>query len=60
MLKECSNCRWFELPIEGEKHGQCRRSAPSAGDGFPLVKPSDWCGDWSGSYYYTGRPKDGN
>ena len=60
MLKECSNCRWFEPPAPDVKLGQCRRNAPSASDGFPNVRPVDWCGDHSGSYAYTGRPKDGN
>lgn len=34
--------RWRE---QGQK-GDCRKNAPSAGDGFPFVWEFMWCGEW--------------
>jgi hypothetical protein len=44
---KCSTCMWYvpkkdstgELPI-----GRCRRHAPTM-NGYPVVYPTDWCGD---------------
>lgn len=38
----CQTCRFF-VPKD-ESKGRCRRRAPTM-DGFPVVYPSDWCGD---------------
>lgn len=44
----CKTCIWYvekavAVPRE-VKIGRCRRHAPTIG-GFPVVYPSDWCGD---------------
>ena len=38
----CKTCRFY-VPKD-DKVGRCRRHAPTMG-GFPVVYPSDWCGD---------------
>lgn len=44
----CSSCMWFapkSSPLEDVlKLGRCRRHAPAM-DGYPVVFPTDWCGD---------------
>lgn len=37
----CSTCMWF---VEKGELGRCRRHAPTM-SGYPVVYPSDWCGD---------------
>ena len=42
----CSTCMWYvdkDAP-GGGKIGRCRRHAPTM-QGYPVVFPSDWCGD---------------
>lgn len=45
----CSSCVWF-VPKENDGNplrsrvGRCRRHAPAV-HGFPVVFPTDWCGD---------------
>ena len=47
----CSTCRFFveKEPIKSSKDhkdvGRCRRHAPIVGEGYPVVFPTDWCGD---------------
>lgn len=47
----CSTCRFFveKEPIKNSKDhkdvGRCRRHAPIVGEGYPVVFPTDWCGD---------------
>jgi len=38
----CSSCIWFVK--KGELLGRCRRRCPTH-NGYPVVFPSDWCGD---------------
>lgn len=46
----CVTCMWFvsKKPPEGQETavplGRCRRHAPTL-SGFPVVFPTDWCGD---------------
>lgn len=41
----CGTCMFFVLKPNDEKDvGRCRRHAPTLG-GWPVVFPSDWCGD---------------
>lgn len=44
----CKTCMFFvpkeERPGELPVVGRCRRHAPTMG-GFPVVFPTDWCGD---------------
>jgi len=37
----CSTCMWFNPK---GLLGRCRRRAPTM-NGYPVVYPSDWCGD---------------
>ena len=39
----CLTCMFYVPKREG-KLGRCRRKAPTM-SGFPVVFPSDWCGD---------------
>ena len=47
----CRTCRFFveKEPIKSSKDhkdvGRCRRHAPIVGEGYPVVFPTDWCGD---------------
>ena len=44
---QCRTCMWFvaKTPVEGQLYiGRCRRHAPSM-TGYPVVYPTDWCGD---------------
>jgi|HubBroStandDraft_1064217.scaffolds.fasta_scaffold10677_9 hypothetical protein len=46
--KNCSACRWsfFSDDMPSSVH-QCRRHAPSLNqERWPLIEPSDWCGDF--------------
>lgn len=49
MKQTCNNCK-FAVPPKGTGLGICRRFPPTVvEDGmglFPLVGPSDWCGEW--------------
>jgi len=43
---KCSTCMWYlakdsDAPVE---IGRCRRHAPTM-NGYPVVYPTDWCGD---------------
>ena len=45
----CKTCMWFvpKQPYQGETEshlGRCRRHAPTM-SGYPVVFPTDWCGD---------------
>lgn len=46
----CHSCMWYSRKdppagmIEVDPKGRCRRHAPTMG-GYPVVFPSDWCGD---------------
>lgn len=47
----CTTCMWFVGKVsdnmqEGDffKIGRCRRHAPTM-NGYPVVFPTDWCGD---------------
>lgn len=46
----CVTCRFFvpktelEANLQEVNRGRCRRHAPSM-DGYPVVYPTDWCGD---------------
>jgi hypothetical protein len=48
----CSKCIHFleKLPAVTERTytiiGRCRRHAPMANEGFPVVFANDWCGDF--------------
>ncbi len=47
----CGTCRFYveKEPIKSFKDtketGRCRRNAPIVGEGYPVVFPTDWCGD---------------
>ncbi len=53
--KFCSTCEWFNWMDDDRKaiSGYCRRYPPvievenSAADGFPHVRLTDWCGEYS-------------
>ena len=38
----CASCRFYVSKDDAK--GRCRRHAPTM-DGYPVVYPSDWCGD---------------
>lgn len=46
----CLTCMWFVIKEKGDQGaavkplGRCRRHAPTM-NGYPVVFPSDWCGD---------------
>ena len=50
----CATCMWYVRKVNHEQHaldeasdkeiGRCRRHAPTM-NGYPVVFPSDWCGD---------------
>lgn len=40
----CGTCMWFVGKGEDAKLGRCRRHAPTM-NGYPVVYPTDWCGD---------------
>jgi hypothetical protein len=41
----CISCLWYVPKADTiGRLGRCRRHAPSMG-GYPVVFPSDWCGD---------------
>lgn len=40
---KCATCMWYVPKGEG-CIGRCRRRSPTM-SGFPVVYPSDWCGD---------------
>lgn len=45
----CRSCMWFVEKSPTDQTaiavvGRCRRHAPSMG-GYPVVFPTDWCGD---------------
>jgi hypothetical protein len=39
----CKTCMWFVHKVESG-NGRCRRHAPTM-SGYPVVFPTDWCGD---------------
>lgn len=47
---KCATCMWYVPkkasgdPLVTKELGRCRRHAPSMG-GYPVVFPTDWCGD---------------
>jgi len=46
----CDTCIFFieKESKDSKKHitiGRCRRHAPVVGEGYPVVFPTDWCGD---------------
>lgn len=45
--QDCGSCRYSREP---DDYMICCRHAPSPADGsrWPLVHPSDWCGEWCG------------
>jgi hypothetical protein len=52
-MRFCDSCYYFDTNgPKDETDGLCRRfpPAPSAkddiGNGFPIVTPTDWCGEW--------------
>lgn len=46
----CSTCMWYvkkaaeKMPGDALEVGRCRRHAPTM-SGYPVVYPTDWCGD---------------
>jgi hypothetical protein len=46
---KCELCGFYALARDGEQLGECRRSAPTAGNGWPRVNADDWCADWAGT-----------
>jgi len=40
-MMSCGTCMWF---VAKGALGRCRRHAPTM-SGYPVVFPSDWCGD---------------
>jgi len=71
-MKNCENCEFFSNeeidPKTNEKWGHCRRRAPNSGViwRFPIMRPSDWCGEFSpvsprchGCRYYDGGSEPG-
>lgn len=49
MKAVCENCEFFvkNANPKGTELGQCRRYPPPGYQGFPGVRPDDWCGEWS-------------
>jgi hypothetical protein len=48
----CGNCRYSVISVINGQLGTCHRYAPKPnGTGrwaaWPLVQPSDWCGEWA-------------
>lgn len=47
---KCNTCMWFAPKVSDLTKapvieiGRCRRHAPSM-NGYPVVYPTDWCGD---------------
>jgi hypothetical protein len=44
---KCNTCMWYaekKLPTNHSPLGRCRRHAPTM-SGYPVVYPTDWCGD---------------
>lgn len=45
---KCTTCMWYAPKQVGDSEvkplGRCRRHAPSM-NGYPVVFPTDWCGD---------------
>ena len=39
---KCKTCLWYAR--KNEEIGRCRRHAPTM-NGYPVVFPTDWCGD---------------
>ncbi len=48
----CERCMFYKekrAPEDGKIHvivGRCRRHAPVSNEGYPVVFPDDWCGDF--------------
>ena len=40
---KCTNCMWYVPKGEG-KIGRCRQASPTI-KGWPVMFPTDWCGD---------------
>jgi hypothetical protein len=50
MKHECSNCVFFKpstkrIDSEGGM-GRCRRSPPPSGQNFPILRSTEWCGEY--------------
>jgi hypothetical protein len=49
--RTCKTCVSYieKTPVDTERNyvmvGRCRRHAPVVGEGYPVVFPTDWCGD---------------
>ncbi len=41
---KCQTCMWFVAKEGKITLGRCRRHCPTM-NGYPVVFPSDWCGD---------------
>ena len=52
MKRACKTCKFYEekVPAKQDRNytmiGRCKRNAPQAGEGFPMVYPTDWCGQY--------------
>ncbi len=52
MDRKCKTCKFYveKTPSDDTKNhmvvGRCRRSAPLAGEGFPMTDPKGWCGQY--------------
>jgi len=56
-IMKCADCRFYDAPEAGYEHdprGSCRRHAPlpraideKIVTAWPLVLPSDWCGEFA-------------
>jgi hypothetical protein len=53
MNRKCKVCKFYVEKVPKDKDrtytmiGRCRRHAPAAQEGYPVVFPtSDWCGDF--------------
>jgi hypothetical protein len=50
--RKCKSCIHYveKVPTDDTRNhtiiGRCRRHAPVCQEGYPVVYPSDWCGDY--------------
>lgn len=45
--QECDDCK-FARPgkLDGYTVLECHRNPPTVNEGWPIVGPTDWCGEW--------------
>ena len=56
-VMKCITCMWF-VPKSNTEVGRCRRHAPTM-SGYPVVFPTDWCGDHKLNELSLGTPAPG-